>query len=223
MGELAIHNGQTVKIGTCEDMLYLRADQARQVRPHPTSVDAVRDAEYLRFRFPWPDEDGVAPRRFEDPYRRMVLWGASPPTEHAEEHYRVQFTSPHGYVTSLPCPESGKCPEGVQVARNGFKGAVFLVQQRLHEGLLVPVLQCACGLSWRVPTLEDAAPLFEALLRADERYRGSFVEPLPVDDASGYDVIIDRVRRGFDPAHVAGLFGTALAGAASAGPTGAPA
>lgn len=54
MGEYATFRGQSVKIGTCEDMYYLRADQAHLVKPTRGSCDprAADVQRAIRFRFP---------------------------------------------------------------------------------------------------------------------------------------------------------------------------
>jgi|ERR1700722_4953019 len=73
MGEYAGFRGDQVKIGTCEQMYYLRADQAHLVRALPGNVDPLKDAEHLRFRFPFPDEDHIQPGAFGDFDRTVVL------------------------------------------------------------------------------------------------------------------------------------------------------
>jgi hypothetical protein len=107
MGEYAIHNGEQVKIGTCEEMYYLRADQAHLVRHLSGNVDPVRDRLALRFRFPFPDEDGVSPGGAGfDPFERgIAIRGVRPPAE-GVEHHTVQFSARPGYLLSLPCPEA---------------------------------------------------------------------------------------------------------------------
>lgn len=161
MGEYAKANGEEVKIGTCENMYYLRYDQRAKVHALPGSVNPVRDAGALRFRFPWPDEDHVAPggAEFGDNghHRSIAVDGY---TAQDVEHFSVQFTAHAGYLTSLPCPESKEYTDarggrvtatGLHVHRNGFSGAVQLVAQRWIEGVgLVPVMRCGgCGAMWR--------------------------------------------------------------------------
>ena len=168
MGEYARQG----KMGTCEDMYYLRASQRFSVIPDPGSLDpSDRDTVlHLRFRFPWPDEDHIGPCSDEfhaNGYKRAVtVEGYQPPA--GVKHYTVQFSAPAGYLVSLPCPEAHSTTpglqttvNGLQVHRNGFAGAVRLVQQKLlADGRLVPVLECGgCGTAWRV---EDAAEI-EAL------------------------------------------------------------
>jgi hypothetical protein len=58
MGEYARYNGSDIKIGTCEDMYYLRADQAHLVTaPVDGMLDPIKYAAQIRFRFPFPEED----------------------------------------------------------------------------------------------------------------------------------------------------------------------
>ncbi len=156
MGEYAGYNGQSIKIGTCESMYYLRADQAHLVTPESGSVDPIRDAASIRFRFPFPEEDGTQPGDFEDYSKSLALPGLAVPDE--VSHYSVQFTA-KGYNVSLPCPESVEGREMPhKVHRNGFSGAVRISQQRVWEGRLVLVNECGgCGSKWRCPELADAA------------------------------------------------------------------
>ena len=215
MGEYATHNGHEIKIGTCESMYYLRADQAANVVARSGSVDPIGDAGAIRFRFPFPDEDGIAPGQFDDYDRRRVLYGMRAPDELADEHYAIQFTSPHGYNVCLRCPESiadqptgfGPVPvaDGVKVHRNGFKGATFLSQQKFVDGQLVPVLQCVCGMAWRVQTLEECDDVFASLADAHTRYVKSFVHEHERPTTSTYTEIADRIRQGFDREYVASL------------------
>lgn len=162
MGEYATHHGRSVKIGTCEDMYYLRATQRSQVDAEDNSVnvnDATSHGFSLRYRFPFPDEDHIAPGAFENHSRSLAIPGLMPP--HGVGHARVQFRADAGYLASLPCPEGvpQQIPsatytdvDGVRVARNGFSGAVHLEQQKLlSDGRLVPVCRCGgCGTKWRV-------------------------------------------------------------------------
>jgi hypothetical protein len=226
MGEYATYKGQQVKIGTCEDMLYLRADQARLVTPESGNIDPIRDASRgIRFRFPFRWEDGQAPGTYENPFKRVSIPGLHAPDELRDEHYSVQFVAQQqGYVMSLPCPEG--CGEhtpspygretyvnGLRIHRNGFAGSVFLSQQRLVDGQLLPILECACGLKWRVPE-DDSAYLFTALQAAAQSDRQreqqshrhwNDGEDLPAGWTSMYEDMAGRIRQGYDRAYVASL------------------
>lgn len=198
MGEYAMRGQERVKIGTCEDMLYLRADQRHAVYALSGNVDPVRDAAHLRFRFPWPTEDDVAPGAFEDPFYGISFHTVSVPD--GVEHGNVQFCAQVGYLVSLPCPES---PEGkaspLKVHRNGFQGAVKLVQQRLIDGKLVAICECGgCRTKYRLETLEDAQPLIDECLKQAAQWRAEY---RPDEHrARWYEEIAARIRAGYTQA-----------------------
>src|SRR5437868_10926717 len=97
MGEFAIYRGDRIKVGTCEEMYYLRADQRSLISGY--SFDAGD-----RFRFPFPDEDTIEPGQFSDHNRGVRIPGDFSLAE-CDNHGSVQFTSRAGYVLSIPCPE----------------------------------------------------------------------------------------------------------------------
>ena len=77
MGEYAKHKGEQIKIGTCGDMYYLRADQRHLVQPvlgnvHPADPTVL---PHIRFCFPWPDEDKNEPGSFERYDRGLGVCG----------------------------------------------------------------------------------------------------------------------------------------------------
>jgi hypothetical protein len=183
MSECAMHNGKQIKIGTCEEMYYLRAEQAFMVRPLSGNVDPrdERVATELRFRFPFPDEDGTPPGAFEDCDRGVVVEAEfEAEFQQRFEHSTVQFHGGPGYVVSLPCPESpqGRALEksaGTRFWKNGWRGGtgnVKIMQQRLLAGQLVLVCACpSCGAKYRLPSLADAAPVILACLKQVEEAR----------------------------------------------------
>lgn len=164
MGEYAQHGTERIKIGTCSDMYYLRADQRHTVAPVSGSV--APDTVGLRYRFPWPDEDGGEPGSFhEHGFDRSVPIPGATVLE-GVEHGLVQFkdTGGAGYLVSLPCPEGEAHPHDLPVHRNGFMGSVRLVRQKLLEdGRLVPV--CECGGCGRMYRLEDPREIAELAMR----------------------------------------------------------
>lgn len=167
MRENAKYNGQVVKIGTCEDLYYLRYEDRQKVEPMPGSLDPSGDARFVcRFRFPWPDEDGIAAPGMDNEGHDYDRFVAVPGAEVPEgvRHNSVQFKADAGYLCSLPCPESGNTPEGLTIHRNGFAGAVHLCQVKpLKDGRVVPILRCGgCGTKYR---LEDT-PEIEAIIAA---------------------------------------------------------
>jgi hypothetical protein len=162
MGEYAKYKGESVKIGTCEDMYYLRYDQRGLVQHQSGNVD-VTDPEtvpHLRFRFPFPTEDSISPGGFSDySYGARVPAGFIIPE--GVEHHSVQFKAANGYLLSVPCPESPEWKReglakrnektGQTVHLNGYGGAAKVVQQKLVDGQLWTVCQCnGCGSKWRL-------------------------------------------------------------------------
>lgn len=179
MGEYANYGGSSVKIGTCEDMYYLRHDQRHAVSATRGNVDPVADVAALRFRFPWPDEDHITPGsgEFHDKgfHRGVTVYGYTMPA--GVDHSLVQFVAQAGYNVCLPCPESEKYTDNahggrtlnaeIRVHRNGFSGSVQLVAQKWVEGVgLVPILRCGgCGSMWREQEparIEEIAMCFRA-------------------------------------------------------------
>ena len=163
MGEYAKFNGQEIKIGTCEDMYYLRFQQRHEVQTLRGNVD-LKDSEVLqalRFRFPFPEEDRTEPGAYDSHEKSARV----PDSFQAGDikHHSMQFSARNGYLVSLPCPESeeGKAfPH--KIHKNGYGGAVHLVAQKLVGAELWPVCRCGgCGAMWRLPK-EDGLALAQA-------------------------------------------------------------
>lgn len=164
MGEYAKHDGEQIKIGTCEEMYYLRYDQREEVEPEKGNVDPAGDERHeLRFRFPWPDEDGTLPGEFEKPFRNYGLHIDAPEDVN---HYSTQFSSQRGMLVSLPCPYSKEGKESpYKIGFNGYSGGVRIVQQKpLRDGRLALICECGgCGSKWRIEDEEELKPILKAL------------------------------------------------------------
>lgn len=198
MGEYATHNGHSIKIGTCEDLYYLRADQARVVTPERGSLNPNDPAvqAVIRFRFPWPDEDHIAPGAFEAFERAVPIDGPDVSVPAEVEHHRVQFTAPAGYLLSIPCPERHATEDtglslthtnGLRIARNGFRGRVRLIQQAYRNGHLAAICECGgCGARYNLPTLADAQPLIDACRARAAR-----------DTSPWWAAVADRIAAGY--------------------------
>jgi hypothetical protein len=206
MGEYAKvkGTGERIKIGTCESMYYLRADQAGQVWPVRGSVDPVGDRFEIRFRFPFPDEDGRSPGNFakgngEDFDRDYRVSGVTVPA--GVDHRSVQFTARNGYLLSIPCPESihgeaftmfpldaEQMPTElltVKIGKNGYGGAVGITSQKWVAAdeygpeRLVTVCKCrGCGALYRLHAWKDAEPVVVAIrTEADDLQRRADMHP----------------------------------------------
>jgi hypothetical protein len=230
MGEYAKYQGNEIKIGTCEDMYYLRYDQRRLVRHLPGNVDPndPETACQLRFRFPWPDEDDCQEPGSDGPghdYERSVhIRGALTPDSF--EHYPIQFQSAAGYLLSIPCPESlekdaqgNPMLNGYRVARNGHRGVVHLCQQKpAKDGVtLMAILKCGgCGAKWRAETWADAEPYVVALrAEGDRRHKDVWIEDengvKQYEGEKFWHTIADRVTAGYPVGQLAKLLDEAEA------------
>lgn len=220
MGEYAKYRGQQIKIGTCENMYYLRHDQRHEVTPESGSVNpAGRERFALRFRFPWPDEDHIKPGAFDGAFERtLAVPGMAVPD--AVKHETLHFSSQgNGYGVTLPCPESAEYTKGTQgawrvligvkrneeirVHQHGGAAGVLLAYQKPVEGLgLAPILMCgACRAMWREEDraeIERIAVLFRSEAdRLDKLYRRE--QDAPDARIRMYHTIADRILAGLDP------------------------
>lgn len=182
MGEYIYRaDGEYVKIGTCENMFGLRFDQLDQVaKVNDYNLDPRDPAVWpgIRFRFPFPHEDDRKVGEFEDLDYGVNVPDISTPDV---DHSTVQFISNPmgignrgGYNAMLPCPSSTRAEElaaagDLKINRNGGATGVNLVQQRVWNGHLAAVAECAvCGTRFRYPELDDARELLDGLGSASE-------------------------------------------------------
>lgn len=166
MGEYATFNGEQVKIGTCEDMYYLRADQRHLIEGY----DFDSCLGELRFRFPFADEDEIEPGAFADHDHGVRIPGAwSLPAEY--DHVgSVQFKAEPGYLLSIPCPEGSAFEAtGLRIGRNGWSGGYRVKQQKWVDGAWWTVVGCgSCRGAWRLP-VEVAETVADAFLEEASR------------------------------------------------------
>ena len=149
MGEyIKLKDGTQVKLGTCEDLMYARYDQVVAAVPGAERLDGnAEPAAYLdpkcgwRYRFPFPDEDGIGIGQYED-YDRMVTvqindelgrissaWGF----EHYHATAKVQAKGfDRGTVCyTVPCPNGAEKCDKMQYRPAG--AYVGIKMQRLIE------------------------------------------------------------------------------------------
>lgn len=165
MGEFAkrTSDGSTIKIGTCEEMLYLRFEDRGKVSHISGSVD-VNNPEYagqLLYRLPYPDEDGILPGDYQEPFRTLRLYD-----RHGNDFRRpslaeqpgiLQMTHKSGLLLNVPCYHGEKLPEvgpGIKAFWNGKSWSLELAHLRaVFEDCalrLYPVVQCRhCRKCWR--------------------------------------------------------------------------
>lgn len=215
MGEYAVSKaGVEFKVGTCESAWGLRLEHAPEVTPRTYSVDPVRRANALLFRFPFPDEDGKQPGEYgqEDWNRSYPAWGATVPegVEHSSIQLVRSYPRQGGYNVSLPCPNSaeGKAATAYKMHANGAGAEVRITAQRIWNGHVAVVAECGgCGAAYRYPELSDAADLLAAL----ETAAANVDRPSPQRDerqAAYLRTMAERIREGYTnpPAWVTDLF-----------------
>lgn len=125
MGEYArrISDGQEIKIGTCEDMYYLRYEDRFSVEP----IDGSEFGH--RWRLPLPAEDHLKPGDYVDPYFRGDTtvpltsycavgdngedeWCSFEPKAEIVEHPgHLQLKHPSGLLINTKCYHGLKLPE----------------------------------------------------------------------------------------------------------------
>ena len=126
MGEYAIRkvDGREIKIGTCENMYYLRFEDRGDVTKLQGNVDPVVDAKLLRFRVPFPDEDLILPGDY--PHVRALtleMKGHKLPLQENEAPVgRMQVVHKSGLLLSIPCHHGEMLPDLGPVATAAWNG-----------------------------------------------------------------------------------------------------
>jgi hypothetical protein len=178
MGEYAIRksDGQEIKIGTCENMYYLRYSDRNKVRPkNENNLDPNDDkvVSELRFRLPYPDEDKILPGNYE-PFREdnVLLYNYAPGNTNAGT---LQLHTKYGMMLNVPCYHGEKLPENtgdIKPFWNGKGPGYALKWLKFIDGVPFGVYGCIeCREEWRAPLSElipfiggDNAPLRNRLI-----------------------------------------------------------
>ncbi len=161
MGEYAIRlsDDQEVKIGTCENMYYLRFEDRFKVRPLKGNVDPAKEAHELRFRLPFPDEDGIPIGEYE-PFRGERLSRNNDDfikANLAEDPGTLQLTHPSGLLVNSVCYHGMKLPQAGGDFKPFWNGKSWFIELNFVRGIrienqlrLLPVIECRfCRQAWR--------------------------------------------------------------------------
>lgn len=169
MGEYARRksDGAEIKIGTCEDMYYLRYEDKDKV-----ICDEGSDFG-LRWRLPLPSEDHIKPGDYEDPYFRgngriPLHWAYvcgdngederidfKPNSEIVNHPGSTQLHDASGLLVNIKCFHGLKLPEaGGDITSVHWNGKTShwwdLICLRETDDGLFPVVQCRqCGHMYR--------------------------------------------------------------------------
>jgi len=145
MGEYAKRksDGKEVKIGTCENMYYLRHEDKSKVKLCEGSGFGYR------FRLPFPDEDSLQPGDYADHNRAYPLegfeWNAR-----AEDVGHFSLSNGNGVRVYVECFHGEKKPDCGKAKVLAFAREYALYMIREDAGRLWPVVRCEhCGEQWR--------------------------------------------------------------------------
>jgi hypothetical protein len=163
MGEHVKHHGQTLKLGTCEDLYYVTFEQACQVCFGADQAPGnLPPLEYLnpthgwRYRFPFPDEDNVEPGSHRD-YERGATVGLDW-SEDGMTHDTITHSTGDSYNVNirLPCPATLRKDATLKHSPLPARWPVDIVQQKqMEDGSLWTVCRCHwCGHKFRLPPEE---------------------------------------------------------------------
>lgn len=177
-------DGVEVKIGTCENMYYLRYEDRNKVEKLPHSLDPAT-CTGLRWRLPFPDEDGVGIGEYKDYKRGLRLWKYVEDPDNPQVCYRkievgfmpeglidyapgvLQLThKDSGMRVNMPCHHGSKIPtapaEWQVFSGCGYALELTSVKNR-PDGTLYPIVACRwCGYAWGfewpevLPYVQDA-------------------------------------------------------------------
>ncbi len=176
MGEYVLVDGVMAKIGTMEDLYYVRyADYRRLFEAGRLSQAYASDLpeSYLdggsRFRFPFPDEDQVGAFRYDNYGRGVLVDVRSRPelvslATHGKMTLPVMPDGTDAYYTSIriPCPATA---EFAEVRGEGVDWRLLrIAQQRPIDGQLWTICDCPyCHVKWRLDAVH--AGVLDVVLR----------------------------------------------------------
>lgn len=154
MGEYAKRksDGAHIKIGTCEEMLYLRYEDRNKVEPWTGSLDAAKTLG-LYWRLPFLDEDDVLPGDYEPAFRHELLQDFA--VAGCENSPGVlQLSHKCGLLLNVPCYHGERLPTVTMPMRvfwNGRDPHSFALKavKNTADGI-IPIVACRwCGEAWR--------------------------------------------------------------------------
>lgn len=110
MGEYGYYHNNLVKLGTCENMYYLRYEDRDKIEPENNSLDPAYTTN-LRFRLPFPDEDHIQPGQYHNYDRGMYFEMINDPCQKCNSISfnmpRVKLTRQHKLVPFYECNNCG--------------------------------------------------------------------------------------------------------------------
>lgn len=206
MGEYAIRakDGQSVKLGTCEQMYYCRWQQRYDVMKFPGSKDG------LFWRLPFPDEDGIAVGDFED----YDGWKRNRYSR-IDDSFRERMKGEEGVLSdpgliqmkrddcglllNVPCYHGVKLPDNIGECKafwNGYSFPIRLCAVKNYPTEMRIVISCiCCGHMWSFPfdEIQQYISSIEMRMRLLKTCQAYWIDRHPDDEPSGYEVA-DRLH-----------------------------
>ena len=199
MGEYARYLNRDIKIGTCENMYYLRYEDRDRVKQLPGNVDPLMEKD-LRFRLPYPDEDDKTPGSYDNAFRtealhKPELWEKlnygirtirsaqyfSMP-ELADNTGIVQASHNNGYLLNVKCYHGIKLPIGSEDVKIFWNGKAsdwihLAFIKNTPEGLKAIITCKYCRKEWNV----DFSEIIEWI--SDLELRSRFQKYIDIGEA----------------------------------------
>lgn len=175
MGEYAKYNYEEIKIGTCDNMYYLRYEDRDKVQAIPGNANPARDLG-LRFRLPYPDEDNIEPGHYQEYNRGYRLYKKDeeadyytdfPAEDLTDNRGTIQLSHPSGLLINVPCHHGAKLPDidGAKVFWNGKSWSIELAFVKVTEDGVLPIIQCRhCQKMWSC-TWDEILPYLHGEMR----------------------------------------------------------
>jgi len=169
MGEYAtrLSDGETIKIGTCHSMYYIRYEDRNKVSRDEGTLDSINELD-LRWRLPFPDEDDIKVGEYEQHDRGAMLHGYV--VHDVETGTNWIYDDKSGMRFKVTCHHGKQLPEGSpeiipQITKH--KDLIELAAiKNTAEGLMAVSRCTCCGEMWREPIPDVLPYMKEGVLKS---------------------------------------------------------
>lgn len=193
MGEYIKHRGETVKIGTCEDLYYTTAQQFKAAyqagklerTEHGENPEIYFKENTFRFRFPFPDEYALQIGQHDNFCRGVLLQLPTGLAEIGHTHCFTEYPTPAGnFGVQFDCPQSETGKKSPYIfTRNIDPKEIFSVlvtQQKIIENRLHTICRCPfCGSSSRM-TEDEIFLMLEHVKTHPDRFQEMQIQVLQI-------------------------------------------
>lgn len=168
MGEYFKNRNINFKLGTCEDLMYIRHSEIEALQDLKNELadcngelkDYLKDGHYYRFPYPWEDGQKTADISRRNPEDSNTNFFNVPQIKDkikiSHEHIikPISLNGTHNVNVWLPCPMSAEF-EGLNLytSQNGFKDLfpISVIREKMVNGKLQTVYACPyCGVWFRM-------------------------------------------------------------------------